>query len=141
MSRGIEIHQDSPDDQVADLEAENNALRRKVDNLERQLQTRSPSRPSRSRNDTDILSPRDDNQMTTALTPTKSPQMYKEHDMLSVGNDSDIVSKFKGVGLQDADVVSAKTPNKRIFTPGKKIRKLTTRKWDLADEDELEAYY
>ena len=140
LSRGIEIHEDSPDDQIADLETENDILRRKIDKLERQLQTRSPSRLSRSRKDTDILSPRDENQMTTALTPIKSPQIYEDNDMLSAEYHSEMVSKFKGISLQDSIAGLGKTPSKRSFTPGKKMRKLTTRKWDLADEDELLGY-
>jgi hypothetical protein len=50
LSRGIQIHEDptpSEADQVADLEAENEALRRKLDLVERELQGRSPTKKQR----------------------------------------------------------------------------------------------
>lgn len=45
------------------------------------------------------------------------------------------VSKLNGMIL--TDTAEVKSPAK---TPGKKIRKLTARKWDLMDENELEAF-
>ena len=47
LSRGIHIHEDAPQSSnqyTEDLETENNALRRKIESLERELQSRSPTR-------------------------------------------------------------------------------------------------
>lgn len=45
------------------------------------------------------------------------------------------LSKLNGMTL--ADPVDNKSPGK---TPGKKIKKLTARKWDLMDENEMDAF-
>jgi len=45
------------------------------------------------------------------------------------------LSKLNGMTLTDA--VQSKSPGK---TPEKKIRKLTARKWDLMDENEMDAF-
>lgn len=54
------------------------------------------------------------------------------------GNDAlgNAFSKFNGL-LDAAAKVGSNTPGK---TPGKKIRKLTARKWDLMDENEMDAF-
>ena len=41
-----------------------------------------------------------------------------------------LFEKLNGMSLKE----------KRVVTPGKKIRKLTARKWDLMDENEMDAY-
>ncbi|KAA6415775.1 MAG: kinesin family [Lasallia pustulata] len=56
LSRGIQIHEDPgphPDDHIADLESQNEALRRKLDAMERELQCRSPTK-SKPRNPSGI---------------------------------------------------------------------------------------
>ena len=45
--------------------------------------------------------------------------------------------KLNGMSLRDAAEGKAQSPGK---TAGKKMRKLTARKWDLMDEDELDAF-
>ena len=47
------------------------------------------------------------------------------------------MSKLNGMKLTDAAGSKPQSPSK---TPGKKMRKLTTRKWDLMDENELDAF-
>ena len=118
---------------------ENDALRRKIDNLERQLQTRSPSRASRNWDDASILSSRDENVMTDNLTPRKSPPKFDWNTSSPMVNEPEATSKFRGISLTEPESMAMNTP-KRNFTPGKKMRKLTARKWDLAHEEELEAY-
>ena len=45
--------------------------------------------------------------------------------------------KLNGMSLKDASEPRRQSPGK---TPGKKMRKLTTRKWDLMDENEMDAF-
>ena len=47
------------------------------------------------------------------------------------------MSKLNGMKLTDAAASKSQSPGK---IPGKKVRKLTTRKWDLMDENELDAF-
>lgn len=71
-------------------------------------------------------------QSRSSTRSAKKPQL--EHG-LALGTESDAIGatlyeKLNGMSLKE----------KRIMTPGKKIRKLTARKWDLMDENELDAY-
>ena len=119
LSRGIQIHEDAPPSQsqyAEDLETENEALRRKIESLERELQSRSPTR--------------------SAKKPPLSPR---------VGQDEfgPVLSKFDGMRLKENESggVGMKTPGKaEVRTPGRKVRKLTARKWDLMDEREMDDY-
>ena len=45
--------------------------------------------------------------------------------------------KLNGMSLKDASEPRRQSPGK---TPRKKMRKLTTRKWDLMDENEMDAF-
>ena len=45
--------------------------------------------------------------------------------------------KLNGMSLTDAADCKPQSPSK---TPGKKMRKLTARKWDLMDENEMDAF-
>ena len=44
--------------------------------------------------------------------------------------------KHNGMSLTDAAECKPQSPSK---TPGKRIKKLTARKWDLMDENEMDA--
>ncbi|KAI4129603.1 MAG: hypothetical protein LQ341_006551 [Variospora aurantia] len=118
LTRGIQIYEDPTDndERVAELETENERLRRQLDSLEREINARSPTtRPSKK--------------AAPLTTPRKS-----------VGNGEDDLGTtlFK----LNAMNLSPKEPKASPIgkTPGKKIRKLTTRKWDLMDENEMDAY-
>ena len=123
LSKGIQIHKDtplSPDQYTQDLETENEALRRKVESLERELQSQSPTRSARK--------------------PPLSPK---------VGQDefSPFMSRLDGMHLKENNGsgtgTEMSTPSKGdVKTPGtgRKIRKLTAKKWDLLDENEMDAY-
>ena len=50
------------------------------------------------------------------------------------------VEKSTGVTTLFEKMNEMSLKEKRIVTPGKKIRKLTARKWDLMDENEMDAY-
>ena len=117
LSRGIHIHEDAPQSSnqyTEDLETENNALRRKIESLERELQSRSPTRSVK-----------------------KSPLIprFGQDELVSVTN------KFNGIQLKEnkSSEMEANTPSK-AKTPVRKVRKLTAKKWDLMDENEMDAY-
>ena len=58
----------------------------------------------------------------------------KEHGMDALGS---AVFKLNGMSLMDPAECKVQSPGK---TAGKKMRKLTTRKWDLMDENEMDAF-
>jgi len=104
------VHEDprGPSDRISELESENAALRRRLDTIEREMQSASP---------------------------TKSAKKPQPDHGFSLGAENGVTGttlyeKLNGMSLKE----------KRIMTPGKKIRKLTARKWDLMDENELDAY-
>lgn len=68
-------------------------------------------------------------------SPTKSAKKPQPDYGFGLGPENGVTGttlyeKLNGMSLKE----------KRIMTPGKKIRKLTARKWDLMDENELDAY-
>lgn len=93
----------------SELELENEVLRRRVDVLERELQSRSPTKPAKQPHDLGH------NAGTVAKDGATGTTLYEKLDRMSL-------------------------KEKRIVTPGKKVRKLTARKWDLMDENEMDAY-
>ena len=109
---------------MTELETENEALRQRFETLERELQSRSP---------------------TKSRQKLKIPSLALADIRVAAGSDSGVealgsaLSKLNGLGLTDTAEARApeKTPGK---TPGKKVRKLTTRKWDLMDENDLDAF-
>ena len=101
------------DTRTAELENENEALRRRLEALERELQCRSPTKSPRK--------PR-----------LSSPS--KDYGPGALGT---ALFKLNAMSLTDAAECKPQSPGK---TPGKKIRKLTAKKWDLMDENEMDAY-
>lgn len=96
---------------MQDLEFENDQLRAKVAALERELNNQSPTKKSRSRN---------------ALEPSRSSNV--------LGRESDIESALQRMDqLKLTDSMLSGPPTPTV----KKQRKMTTRKWDLAPEDEI----
>ena len=117
LSRGIQIHEDvpkSPNRCTEDLEAEKDTLRRKIESLERELQSRSPTR--------------------SAKKPPLSPRFGQDEL-------APIVNKIDGMRLQENknSEMETYTPSK-AKTSARKVRKLTAKKWDLMDENEMDAY-
>ncbi|KAL4781851.1 P-loop containing nucleoside triphosphate hydrolase protein [Aspergillus varians] len=116
LSRGFQIHEDpqpSSDERVEELHFENDHLRSRITSLERELNCRSPSKKSKSKN--------------TALEPSRNANM--------LGRESDIeVALRKMDQLKLAGSMFKGSP---ADSPGKKQRKMATRKWDLAPEDDL----
>jgi hypothetical protein len=130
-------------ERAEELERENEALRMKIKALERQIQARSPTRsPTKSKinmtmkkwNSTN--SGADENIPLTLIDWTDSGDegasimMASRMSSLNMGTEA---TRTKA----DADKamnVKAKTPAR---APSKKVRKLTTRKWDLGPEEEI----
>lgn len=106
------VHEDDPslDTHSKELEVENETLRRKLDALERELQSQSPTRSQKKKGQQQERSFVDD--CGTTLFKLNSLSLNSE----------------KGMGASP------------IKTPGKKIRKLTARRWDLGNENELDGY-
>ncbi|KAL8728374.1 MAG: hypothetical protein Q9166_005418 [cf. Caloplaca sp. 2 TL-2023] len=116
LTKGIQIYEDPIErtELVTELEAENEQLRRRLDVLEREINSKSPTQPSK-----------------------KAPQLTTPRKRLSSGDDELGTTLFK----LNAMSLTPKAP--KISPAGKKtpkIRKLTARKWDLMDENELDAY-
>lgn len=115
LSQGIQIHEDAIDQETRTtvLENENEALRRKVEALERELQCRSPTQSARK------------------------PQLSRPSKDYGPDALGTTLFKLNGMSLTDAAECKPQSPGK---TAGKKMRKLTARKWDLMDENEMDAF-
>ncbi|KAJ5577671.1 uncharacterized protein N7459_006635 [Penicillium hispanicum] len=114
VSRGFNIYEDpelSQDERVEELENENDQLRRRIATLEREMHSQSPTRKPRTKN----------------VPPTRSSNL--------LGRESDIESALQRMNqlhLTDS-MFSPASPT----SPGKKQRKISTRKWDLGPENEI----
>ena len=113
----IAVHEDPVDhsSHVLELEAENEALRWRLDTLERELNSRSPTKASR-----------------------KAPHLTARSRTLNADDEDCGTTLFQLNAMKFSPQRSVGSPIGK--TPGKKTRKLTARKWDLMDEDELAAY-
>lgn len=106
------VFEDSESSQrVEELEQENDQLRRKVAALEREMHSQSPTRKLKPKNATSARS-----------------------NLL--GRESDIENALQRMDqLKLADTMF--TPPSPATSPTKKTRKMGTRKWDLAPEDQI----
>jgi hypothetical protein len=123
----LPVHEDpvsSGPERVAELEDENDSLRRKLAQLERELNSRSPTKPKK-----------------TPFAPRPS-EIIEIHDE----TDADIEAGLRNLNLRDScdlptlsEVIQQENQKRAsaTTTPGRKVRKLTTRKWDLAPEEEI----
>ncbi|KAJ5514147.1 hypothetical protein N7463_003699 [Penicillium fimorum] len=111
VSRGFQIFEDSgSNERVEELERENDQLRRKLAALEREMHNQSPTRKNRPKN----------------ATPARA----------NLGRESDIENALQRMDqLKLADTIFA--PPSPGASPIKKTRKMGTRKWDLAPEDQI----
>ncbi|KAL8785314.1 MAG: hypothetical protein Q9195_008683 [Heterodermia aff. obscurata] len=107
------VHEDGvdPKEQVSELQNENQALRSQLDMLQRELHSQSPTRSAKK-------------------AQSRAPVLGVVSDN-SVYSVSTLYDTLNGLGHQE---------KKEAKTPGKKIRKFTARKWDLMDENEMDAY-
>ena len=111
------VHEDipSPNTYTKDLETENQSLRRKLDLLERELHSHSPT-PSQKKKQQQWMDDNDDDDIGTTLFQLNS---------LTLNSD-------KALGVASSPAA------KKTLPAGKKVRKFTARKWDLGDENELD---
>ncbi|EIT79451.1 kinesin-like protein [Aspergillus oryzae 100-8] len=116
LSRGFQVHTDpepSRDEKVEELEFEIDQLRSKVTSLERELMCRSPTKKSKSKN---------------TLEPSRNSNI--------LGRESDIDMALQRMDqLKLADSMFSPAPP--AGSPGKRLRKMATRKWDFAPEEEI----
>ncbi|PWY80337.1 kinesin family protein [Aspergillus sclerotioniger CBS 115572] len=116
VSRGFQIHEDpqpSSNERIEDLEFENDQLRSKIATLERELTCRSPTKKPRSKN---------------TLETSRNSNI--------LGRESDIEGALKRMDqLKLADSMFSPVP--QTSSPGKRQRKMATRKWDLAPEEDI----
>lgn len=113
-----------PDEKTEELSFENDQLRSRIIALERELSCQSPSRKPRSKN-------------TNVLETSRNSNL--------LGRESDIESALRRMDqLKLTDNMFPLPPTASGFagpgsgsSPGKKTRKMATRKWDLAPEDDI----
>ncbi|KAF7180157.1 hypothetical protein CNMCM7691_009324 [Aspergillus felis] len=117
LSRGFQVYEDpasATDQRVEELELENDQLRSRIAALERELMGRSPTKKSKSKN---ILE--------------------SSHGSNHLGRESDIESALRRMDqLKLADSMFSPAAS-GSSSPGKKQRKMATRKWDLAPEEDI----
>ncbi|CAI7597384.1 unnamed protein product [Penicillium glandicola] len=112
VSRGFQIFEDSgSNERVEELEQENEELRRKLAALEREMHNQSPTRKHRPKN----------------ATPARSNPLGRESDI------ENALQRMDQLKLAD----SMFAPPSPGASPIKKTRKMGTRKWDLAPEDQI----
>lgn len=102
-----------PDQKTKELEAENQSLRRKLDSLERELQAQSPTRSGKK-------------------------SLYHQQQPPALDDCGTTLFKLNALSLDHESGLGSSSPAK--MTPGRKVRKLTTRKWDLGDENEIDGF-
>ncbi|GFF58265.1 kinesin-like motor protein 9 [Aspergillus udagawae] len=117
LSRGFQVYEDpgsATDQRVDELELENDQLRSRIAALERELMGRSPTKKPKSKN-----------------------VLESSHGSNHLGRESDIESALRRMDqLKLADSMFSPAAS-GSSSPGKKHRKMATRKWDLAPEEDI----
>jgi Kinesin motor domain len=139
----VDVHEDAPHQMLEEAERENEALRRKIDSLERQLNLRSPTKSKTTRTKP-LTTPLKENS-NPASNPFLSALRNSGHDYSSRSSADGAVlaSAMENLDVQGT-LSSQGSPRKASVpkTPGttKKVRKLTTRKWDFGNSDDESAF-
>lgn len=136
----IEVHEDSQQQLGEEIQRENEALRRKVKALERQLNLRSPTK-TRSAKTKPITTPLKEN-----TNPASNPflsALRKSGSESSQGApmfEDGLCTSMNKMDLRARPSAQDDSPRKVSVpkTPGttKKVRKLTTRKWDFGNSED-----
>lgn len=124
----IEVHGDQEQQMMDEIERENEALRRKVEALERQLNLQSPTKTTRARPPTTPLKEN--------TNPASNPFLSAlRNSGDAVAAEDKLCCSMNGMGLRGTVGMDGSPRKVSAKTPGtaKKVRKLTTRKWDLGD--------
>ena len=140
----FDIHEDAgarESAQSEELERENALLRARLEASERELHQRSPTRETKPRPFPALQENSNPNPMTNpflaALRPASQNSQESDPDMAKIGklnlNESPRKASLRSSSIQDPDMSPRKVSVPK--TPGttKKVRKLTTRKWDLGE--------
>lgn len=143
----VQVYEDpqpTATERAEELERENETLRMRINALEREIQTRSPTRsPVKPKNKKWKPVPgggADENVPLTLFDLTNSGD--EDASIVMAGRISSLQLGDRNVNVDgdcsairvDAPPRMAKTP---MRSPSKKVRKLTTRKWDLGPEEEI----
>ncbi|KAJ5492936.1 hypothetical protein N7539_001682 [Penicillium diatomitis] len=120
VSRGFNIYEDpepSANERIEDLENENEQLRRRLAAMEREMSSQSPTRKPRAKH---------------------APSSPKGAiNRLGRGSEIDnAIQRVNQLNITDG-MFSVPSPVPKLASPGKKLRKISTRKWDLAPENEI----
>lgn len=137
----ITIHEDRPTDAVVEgLERENETLRAKLRAMEQEMQTRSPTKKSRTTNKSPVkgLVLQEGSNVNIATNPFLASLRARD-------SEATIKAKSSQESLNVCDVSPRKlslrsssvTREEEVTTTVKKQRKLTTRKWDLGSPDDF----
>lgn len=145
----ITIHEDAPGDaRLEELERENETLRAKLRALEQEMQTRSPTKKSRaaaSKSPVKGLVLQETSNSNVATNPFLASLRLRDSEATIKARPSEEAIKVLDVSprklsLRSSSVTRAVMEEQPLPPPpptGKKQRKLTTRKWDLGDPDDL----
>ncbi|RAL65021.1 hypothetical protein DID88_001129 [Monilinia fructigena] len=136
LSAGIYGDEDK-ENQISDattrLEMENAKLLREVDRLKRELNSRSPTKP-RKPSSRILMESR-----THAMNKSASPVPNDAEDQALELRESMARLKVDDVEVSDVKSATGKMRIKKntasTGSPTKRVRKLTTRKWDMGDDD------
>ncbi|KIX03290.1 uncharacterized protein Z518_06842 [Rhinocladiella mackenziei CBS 650.93] len=138
------IHEDSPNDtRVEELERENETLRAKLRALEQEMRSRSPTKKSRAgpKSPVKAFGLHESSNLNMATNPFLASLRARDSDatIKAKGSEEDLqvsdVSPRK-LSLRSSNMTRAATGEQQS-APVKKQRKLTTRKWDLGDPDDI----
>ncbi|KAK5048499.1 hypothetical protein LTR84_005589 [Exophiala bonariae] len=137
----LTIHEDQPTNAVVEgLERENETLRARLRALEQEMQTRSPTKKSRTTNKSPVkgLVLQEGSNVNIATNPFLASLRARD-------SEATIKAKASQESLNVCDVSPRKlslrsssvTREEEVTTTVKKQRKLTTRKWDLGSPDDF----
>jgi Kinesin motor domain len=140
----IEVHEDHRTQITEEIQQENQALRRKIAALERQVNMQSPTKPKASKTKP-LTTPLKEN-----TNPASNPFLSALRNSsggssggVTEGDDG-LFSAIKKLDFQDRTVMVDDPPRKVSVpkTPGttKRVRKLTTRKWDFGNSGDEEGF-
>ncbi|KAI9678767.1 MAG: hypothetical protein M1817_005824 [Caeruleum heppii] len=158
LTQAIPIYEDPPlteSTRIAELEDDNAALQRRIDLLEREMHSRSPTKAAKTKR---ILTPArplrafSGSNNSTAASPSAETMHVNEAVEQTISVMSRMTLKeneMTGGGTEGMDVMRSARKENQMFvleaseakppkTPGtaaRKMRKLTTRKWDLGPEE------
>ncbi|KAK2742365.1 hypothetical protein FQN55_007899 [Onygenales sp. PD_40] len=137
LSKGVKIHEDpetTPSDHLAELEQENDVLRMRIANLERELHSRSPTRKTAAKSKKNTVQPRQDSldysYASGESDVENSPMRLGEMNIGSPNRNRSSPSR--------ADGGSSPSVSKKLAA--RKQRKLTSRQRDLGPECVLDEF-